>query len=239
MARAIDWAARRDTDEDGAFLAVNAGSDDWNYRIRDLAEAVASVIPGVEVVPRDDAAPDKRSYRVSFERFRALAPEHQPEVGLRSRGRRAERRPASEWASPTRTSGRSHLMRLFVLQDLRECGLVNDQLSGSRMSTRKHTPAEAGSATARAAPRCRSCDAALGAHVRRPRLFPLANAYLTEAQLEDPEPFYPLRVYVCDRCFLVQLRPVATPEEHLQRLRVLLVLLRQLAPARTRVRRAR
>ena len=42
---------------------------------------------------------------------------------------------------------------------------------------------------------------------------PLANSYLTEAQLENPERYYPLRVYVCDRCFLVQLPPVTTPEE--------------------------
>jgi SAM-dependent methyltransferase len=42
---------------------------------------------------------------------------------------------------------------------------------------------------------------------------PLANTYLTEDQLEEREPFYPLRVYVCERCFLVQLPPVATPEE--------------------------
>ena len=34
---------------------------------------------------------------------------------------------------------------------------------------------------------------------------PLANSYLNEAQLQNMEPFYPLRVYVCERCYLVQL----------------------------------
>jgi SAM-dependent methyltransferase len=42
---------------------------------------------------------------------------------------------------------------------------------------------------------------------------PLANAYLTKSQLREPEPFYPLRVYVCGRCYLVQLPPVTTPED--------------------------
>jgi len=65
----------------------------------------------------------------------------------------------------------------------------------------------------RSGPRCRSCDAALVHTFADLGSSPLANAYLTKAQLQDPEPFYPLRVYVCDRCFLVQLPPVTTPEE--------------------------
>ena len=42
---------------------------------------------------------------------------------------------------------------------------------------------------------------------------PLANAFVTEAQLEDPELYYPLRAYVCDRCFLVQLPEVVPPRD--------------------------
>jgi 2-polyprenyl-3-methyl-5-hydroxy-6-metoxy-1,4-benzoquinol methylase len=34
---------------------------------------------------------------------------------------------------------------------------------------------------------------------------PPSNAFLTEAQLDEPEVFYPLRVFVCDHCFLVQI----------------------------------
>ena len=46
MARAIDWAISRDVANGGEFLAVNVGSDEWNYQVKDLAEAVAKVIPG-------------------------------------------------------------------------------------------------------------------------------------------------------------------------------------------------
>jgi hypothetical protein len=35
---------------------------------------------------------------------------------------------------------------------------------------------------------------------------PLCESYLRADQLNDMEPFYPLHVYVCDRCFLVQLQ---------------------------------
>lgn len=42
---------------------------------------------------------------------------------------------------------------------------------------------------------------------------PLANSYLKPSQLNHMEPFYPLHVYVCERCFLVQLVAVTKAEE--------------------------
>ena len=42
------------------------------------------MISGVDVSVAATSGPDKRSYRVSFDRYRALAPEHQPEVDLRA-----------------------------------------------------------------------------------------------------------------------------------------------------------
>jgi 2-polyprenyl-3-methyl-5-hydroxy-6-metoxy-1,4-benzoquinol methylase len=41
---------------------------------------------------------------------------------------------------------------------------------------------------------------------------PLANAYLTAEQLHRMEPFYPLQVYVCERCWLAQLEAFTAPE---------------------------
>jgi nucleoside-diphosphate-sugar epimerase len=82
MARAIEWALTRTTDAGGDFLAVNVGSDAWNYQVRDLAQATAAAIPGSTVSVNADAPPDKRSYRVDFSLFRSLAPDHQPQVDL-------------------------------------------------------------------------------------------------------------------------------------------------------------
>lgn len=59
---------------------------------------------------------------------------------------------------------------------------------------------------------CRNCGA------RLTRIFcdlgtsPLSNAYLTDADLDQPEPHFPLRPYLCDACLLVQL-PVYEPPE--------------------------
>src|SRR5712675_3599995 len=50
--------------------AFNVGQTAHNYRIRDLAEIVAGVVPGCTIEFADDATPDKRSYRVSFEKVR-------------------------------------------------------------------------------------------------------------------------------------------------------------------------
>jgi hypothetical protein len=40
------------------------------------------VIPGTDVHINRSAPPDKRSYRVDFSLFRALAPDHQPQADL-------------------------------------------------------------------------------------------------------------------------------------------------------------
>ena len=59
---------------------------------------------------------------------------------------------------------------------------------------------------------CRFCGASLRATMVDLGMSPLANAYLTAEQLHQMEPFYPLRVYVCERCWLVQLEVFTAPE---------------------------
>jgi nucleoside-diphosphate-sugar epimerase len=78
MARAVEWAIGRDPSAGGEMLSVNAGSDSWNYQVKDLAAAVAAAVPGTGVSINREAPPDKRSYRVDFSLFRRLAPQHQP-----------------------------------------------------------------------------------------------------------------------------------------------------------------
>jgi nucleoside-diphosphate-sugar epimerase len=82
MARAIDWAVERAADNGGRYLAVNVGSSDRNYQVRDLAHAVAAALPGTKVSINTSAPADSRSYQVDFELYRSLAPNHQPVVDL-------------------------------------------------------------------------------------------------------------------------------------------------------------
>lgn len=57
---------------------------------------------------------------------------------------------------------------------------------------------------------CRIC----GNQLKQPFLSlgnsPLSNSYLTEEALHHMEPYYPLEVYVCDNCYLVQLEEYET-----------------------------
>jgi hypothetical protein len=45
----------------------------------DLAEIVAGIVPNCEIEYATDAGPDKRSYRVSFEKIRGKLPQFKPQ----------------------------------------------------------------------------------------------------------------------------------------------------------------
>lgn len=59
---------------------------------------------------------------------------------------------------------------------------------------------------------CRFCDAELKHTFVDLGMSPLCECYLTNDQLNQIESFYPLRVYVCSECFLVQLEEYVSPE---------------------------
>jgi nucleoside-diphosphate-sugar epimerase len=139
MARAIEWAVGRPASDGGAFLVVNAGSDAWNFQVRDLAEAVAAAVPGTEVSINRDAPSDRRSYRVSFSLFRALAPGHQPHSDLAAtiEGLRAGLA-EMQFADPDFRN--SSWIRLRVLADLERRGLLTPALTWSERGTEEKTP---------------------------------------------------------------------------------------------------
>ena len=127
MARAIDWAIRREASAGGPFLIVNVGDDSWNYQVKDLAEAVAQVIPGVEVSINKNAQPDKRSYRVSFEKFKELASGYTPEVDLITAITEL-RDGLSAIGFNDENFRQSKFIRLNILMHLKKQGLLTDTL---------------------------------------------------------------------------------------------------------------
>ena len=82
MAKAIDWALVRPMEAGGGFLVINAGREQSNYRVLELAEWVAKAHPGVSIKVNSTAPVDSRSYRVCFDLFARLAPHHQPTIDL-------------------------------------------------------------------------------------------------------------------------------------------------------------
>jgi nucleoside-diphosphate-sugar epimerase len=132
MARAIDWAIGREAAAGGDYLAVNVGSDEWNYQVKDLAEEVARAIPGVEISMNPDAPPDKRSYRVNFDLFRELAPDHQPAMGLAESIRELKEGLEAMHFRDAEFRASRH-MRLKVLMEFQEMGLLNEKLQWVRV----------------------------------------------------------------------------------------------------------
>jgi len=63
--------------------AFNVGCTSHNYRIRDIAEIVADVVPGCRIETASDAGPDLRSYRVNFDKIARVLPAFKPEWDAR------------------------------------------------------------------------------------------------------------------------------------------------------------
>jgi nucleoside-diphosphate-sugar epimerase len=59
--------------------AFNVGQTEHNYRISEIAEIVASVVPECRIEYAADAGPDTRSYRVSFAKIANKLPAFQPQ----------------------------------------------------------------------------------------------------------------------------------------------------------------
>ena len=82
MSRAIHWAIQRQAGNGGQLLSVNAGHNDGNYQVSELANTVARHVPGTKVSINTNAPTDKRSYKVDFSLFKLLAPNFIPQVSL-------------------------------------------------------------------------------------------------------------------------------------------------------------
>jgi nucleoside-diphosphate-sugar epimerase len=128
MARAIEWAlGRKIRDGQDRALSINIGCDEWNYQVRDLANAVAGAVSGGSVSINEAAQPDRRSYRVAFDRFRAMAPDHQPRVDLKGAVQELIAGLGAMDFSDRKFRD-SGLMRVNHLTMLREKGYLNDDL---------------------------------------------------------------------------------------------------------------
>jgi nucleoside-diphosphate-sugar epimerase len=63
--------------------AFNVGHTDHNYRISEIAEIVAAVVPNSSLSYATDAGPDTRCYRVSFEKIARTLPAFKPQWDAR------------------------------------------------------------------------------------------------------------------------------------------------------------
>ncbi len=127
MARAIRWSHEREPENGGNFLIVNTGSENWNYRVKELAQSIHSLLPKVKVSINKDAEPDKRSYKVDFSLFKKLAPSHQPRLDLISTINNLFLG-LNEIGFKDADFRNSNFMRLIVINDLISKGFIDRDL---------------------------------------------------------------------------------------------------------------
>ena len=128
MARAANWAINRDIKNGGAFCVVNVGSDNWNYQVKDLAYAISDIIPGTKVAINKNAQPDKRSYKVNFDKFNELAADYQPKETLESTIIELKNG-ISKMQFIDKNFRDSNYIRLKVLTSLINSNIFNDDLT--------------------------------------------------------------------------------------------------------------
>lgn len=143
MARAIEWAIVRPVAAGGTFLAINAGSEEWNYQVVDLARSVAEELGDIEILLNKNAVPDKRSYRVSFSLFKELAPGFQPAYSL-SQTVKDLYQGLKNMNFGDENYRESSLIRLKVLNNLQQQSLITNDLYWSEKKVMQSVLNESG-----------------------------------------------------------------------------------------------
>lgn len=122
--------------------AFNVGQTAHNYRIRDIAAIVAEIVPGCRLEIATDAGPDKRSYRVNFDKIARVLPAFRPQWDVRRGAEqlyeayRRSRLTLEEFEGP-RYQRITHIQKLIsggiLSDDLRHCsaepGLERNKLA--------------------------------------------------------------------------------------------------------------
>ncbi len=107
--------------------AFNVGRTEHNYRVRELAEIVADVVPGTRVVVAANASGDQRTYRVNCDKLYRLLPELQPEWDPARAVRELHLAYVRAGLDQRRFEG-SEFVRLRRLRHLQEQGRLDDRL---------------------------------------------------------------------------------------------------------------
>jgi nucleoside-diphosphate-sugar epimerase len=109
----------------------NVGLTEENYRIRQLAEIVAEIVPGCRVEFAPGGGPDKRCYRVDCAKISRVLPNFRPQWNAR--------KGAQELYNAYRSVGltandmeRGRYVRLSQIRRLQEAGQLDGSLRWSR-----------------------------------------------------------------------------------------------------------
>ena len=102
--------AKREIVHDNAF---NIGQTKENYRVREIAEIVAEIVPNCKIEYAPGAGPDPRCYRVNSDKLPRLVPAYQPQWTAKAAARQ-------------------------VYEAIKKNGLTLDDFEGSRFARLPH-----------------------------------------------------------------------------------------------------
>jgi nucleoside-diphosphate-sugar epimerase len=128
MGRAIIWGIERKPSNGGNYLVINTGSNAWNYQVKELAQAIHGILPETKVSINKDAQPDKRSYKVSFDKFEKMASGHLPVYDLRQSIKDLVTG-LNAISFSDQNYRQSQLIRLFVVNELLEGKIIDQNLA--------------------------------------------------------------------------------------------------------------
>jgi len=105
----------------------NVGRNDQNFRIRELADIVAEVVPGCHVEYAPGGGPDLRCYRVSFDKIARMVPAFQPQWTARMGAQELYEAYAQAGLSSVDTE-HGRYVRLSAIRMLQEAGKLDGNL---------------------------------------------------------------------------------------------------------------
>ncbi|MDB5561621.1 MAG: putative epimerase/dehydratase [Hyphomicrobiales bacterium] len=119
--------------------AFNVGVTAHNYRIREIAEIVAKVVPDCRLEFADGAAPDNRSYRVSFDKIAKALPESKPRWDARKGAEQLYAAYKHSKLTKEEFEGPRY-QRVAHLKSLISSGVLDDQLRPLGADTSRRLP---------------------------------------------------------------------------------------------------
>jgi nucleoside-diphosphate-sugar epimerase len=107
--------------------AFNVGANSENYRIRELADMVAEVVPGARATFAEGGGPDKRSYRVDCSKITRVLPDFEARWTVRRGIEQLYEAYSRHGLTYEEFTGTNYL-RIKRVQELQEAGSLDDDL---------------------------------------------------------------------------------------------------------------
>jgi nucleoside-diphosphate-sugar epimerase len=108
--------------------AFNVGTTAENYRVREIAQMVAEVVPNSKVTYAGDASPDKRNYRVNCDKISRVLPSFKPQWTVR-KGVEEVYEAYCRHGTTSADFLSSNFVRLKKIRELQNAGRLDDTLS--------------------------------------------------------------------------------------------------------------